>query len=81
MPVTIKQGSGATTHIGLGTDVTLGYNGTTAILVRDVGPKVFYVDPSASPFTLLSEKAGSKVATNPRFEWYEKGFAQDFRSE
>lgn len=72
MPVTIKQGSGATTHIGLGTDVTLGYNGTTTVLVRDVGSKVFYVDPSASPFTLLSEKAGSKVATNPRFEWYEK---------
>jgi hypothetical protein len=58
--------------MGLGTDVTLGFNSTTTILVRDVGPKVFYVDPSASPFTLLSEKAGSKVATNPRFEWYEK---------
>lgn len=73
MAVTVKQGLGSGNDpMGLGTDTTLGFNGTTTVLVRDIGPKVLYVDPSASPFTLLSEKAGSKVATNPRFEWYEK---------
>lgn len=51
---------------------TLGYNGTTSLLVRDIGSAVLYLDPSAAPFTILSDKSGSEVATNPRFEWYEK---------
>lgn len=51
---------------------TLGFNTTTAILERDVGPAIFYVDPSASPFTLLTSRSGDKPAHNPRFEWYEK---------
>lgn len=51
---------------------TLGFNTTTTILERDVGPAIFYVDPSASPFTLLTSRSGDKPAHNPRFEWYEK---------
>lgn len=57
---------------GGGTGDTLGFNGVTSVLVRDVGSKIFYVDPTAAPFTLLTSKAGSKVANNPKFEWYEK---------
>jgi len=51
---------------------TLGFNTTTSILEREVGPRIFYVDPSASPFTLLTSRSGNKPASNPRFEWYEK---------
>lgn len=51
---------------------TVGFNTTTAILVRDVGPRIFYVDPSKAPFTLLTSRAGDKPCSNPRFEWYEK---------
>lgn len=50
----------------------LGFDTTTSVLVREVGNKVFYLDPSAAPFTLLTERAGSQVANNPKFEWYEK---------
>jgi hypothetical protein len=41
-------------------------------MVRDVGSKLFYLDPSAAPFTLLTERAGNQTATNPKYEWYEK---------
>ncbi len=50
----------------------LGINTTTSLLVREVGSKVFYVDPSASPFTLLSSRTGGTPVSQPRFEWYEK---------
>lgn len=59
-------------NVPVSTSQTLGFNTTTAILVRDVGSKVFLVDPSAAPFTLLTAKAGEQVAMNPRYEWYEK---------
>ena len=49
-----------------------GYGTTYSVLVRDVGSKIFLIDPSAAPFTLLTDRAGSKVAVNPKFEWYEK---------
>lgn len=49
-----------------------GYDTTTSIQVREVGPKILYLDPSAAPFTLLTEKAGSQDTSNPKFEWYEK---------
>ena len=67
-PTIVKGGTGA----GVATDQTLGFNSTTAILVRDVGSKIYYLDPSENPFTLLADRAGSKAASNPRFEWYEK---------
>jgi hypothetical protein len=67
----IVKGSSSPTR-GVATDQTFGFNATNAVLVRDVGSSIFYLDPSASPFTLLTTRAGSKVATNPRFEWWEK---------
>lgn len=51
---------------------TLGFDTTTAVIVREVGSKVFHLDPSAAPFTLLTERAGSQGTSNPKFEWYEK---------
>ena len=50
----------------------LGFNGVTSLLVRDVGPSIFYLDPGAAPFTLLTSRMGTKTTNNPRFEWYEK---------
>jgi len=50
----------------------LGFNTATSLLKRDIGPSIFYLDPSAAPFTLLASRMGSKNATQPRFEWYEK---------
>lgn len=50
----------------------LGFNTTTSILPRQVGSDIFYLDPSANPFTLLTDKAGNMSADNPKFEWYEK---------
>lgn len=43
-------------------------------MIRDVGPRIFYVDPNESPFTLLTSRVegGGKAADNPRFEWYEQ---------
>ncbi len=67
----IVKGSSSPTR-GVATDQTFGFNATNAVLVRDVGSSIFYLDPSSSPFTLLTSRAGSKTATNPRFEWYEK---------
>lgn len=67
----IVSGSTSPTR-GVGLDQTLDYGGTTTILTREVGSKIFYLDPSAAPFTLLTDRAGSKPATNPKFEWYEK---------
>lgn len=52
--------------------MTTGYGTTTSVLVREVGNKIFYLDPSAAPFTLLTERAGNKGTSNPKFEWYEK---------
>jgi hypothetical protein len=60
--------------VPLATDQTLGYGTTTSVLVREVGRSVFYLDPNASPFTLLTDKAGRKTAVNPKFEWYEESF-------
>ncbi len=57
---------------------TLGFNTTTAILEREVGSKVFYVDSSASPFALLSSRTGGPSVTNPRYEWYEKSLRQKY---
>lgn len=68
IPTIVKGGTGA----GVATDQTTGFNTTTAILVRDVGSKLYYLDPSENPFVLLADRAGSKPASNPRFEWYEK---------
>jgi len=59
---------------------TLGYGTTTSNLERQVGNKVFYVDPSASPFTLLTSRAGSRSTDNPKFEWYEKSLRQKWDS-
>lgn len=69
MPVVQGQLSPAR---GVALDQTAGYGATTSILVRDVGSKLYYLDPSAAPFTLLTDRAGSKVAQNPTFEWFEK---------
>ena len=68
IPTIIKGGANA----GVATDQTTGFNTTTAIMVRDVGSKIYHLDPSENPFTLLTDRAGSKPASNPRFEWYEK---------
>jgi hypothetical protein len=70
IPTIVKGGSSP--FAGVATDQTTGFNSTTQILVRDVGSKIYYLDPSAAPFTLLADRAGSKSASNPRFEWYEK---------
>lgn len=68
----IVQGSSSPTR-GVATDQTFGFNATNAILIRDVGSSVFYLDPNKAPFVLLTDAVGgSKTATNPRFEWYEK---------
>src|SRR4030067_378295 len=58
--------------VGVASDQTLGYLGTTAVIVREVGSEVFMLAPSAAPFVLLTDKAGSAGTDNPRFEWYEK---------
>ena len=39
--------------------------------VRDVG-RLAYLDPDAAPFTLILQKAKSKIAINSKFEWPEK---------
>lgn len=51
---------------------TLGFNGTTSIIKREVGTEILYLDPSVAVYTILSDKAGNEVTDNPRFEWYEK---------
>jgi hypothetical protein len=43
--------------------------------VRDVWDRFLYVDPDAAPFTLVTKNAGSRVATNPKYEWFEKNRA------
>lgn len=72
--VTVKQGSAAAgaAFSPVASDQTVGYGTVTSVLVRDVGRKIFYVDPSAAPFTLLTERAGNMTASNVKFEWYEK---------
>lgn len=45
-----------------------GYGTTTSILPREVGSKLYYLDPSASPFTLLADRSGSQVTTSTKFE-------------
>ena len=54
------------------TSDTLGFNATTAIIEREVGSEIFYLDPNIAPFTLLSDANGNEVTDAPRFEWYEK---------
>jgi hypothetical protein len=66
----IKGGSSA--PVPVSSVQATGYGLTTSILTREVGSKIFYLDPSANPFTLLTERAGSKTTNNPRYEWYEK---------
>src|SRR6185503_21342773 len=51
---------------------TLGFNGTTSTLPRSVDGDIYYLDPSSTPFTLLSNEAGNEGVDNPKFEWYEK---------
>lgn len=51
---------------------TLGFNTVTSVIEREVGTEILYLDPSAAPFTLLSDKAGNDGTDNPRYEWYEK---------
>lgn len=51
---------------------TLGFNTVTSVIEREVGTEILYLDPSAAPFTLLSDKAGNENTDNPRYEWYEK---------
>lgn len=66
----IKGGSSA--PVPVSSVQATGYGTTTSILTREVGSKILYLDPSAAPFTLLTERAGSAVTNNPRYEWYEK---------
>lgn len=66
----VKGGSSAPVPVSSGQ--TLGFDTTTAVIVREVGSKIFYLDPSAAPFTLLTERSGSSGTSNPKFEWYEK---------
>lgn len=54
------------------TSDNLGFNATTSIVEREVGTEILYLDPSAAPFTLLSDKMGNDPTDNPRYEWYEK---------
>lgn len=58
--------------VGPASDQTLGYGSTTAVIVREVGSEVFDLDPSANPFVLLTDRAGSEGSDNPKFEWYER---------
>jgi hypothetical protein len=55
---------------------TLGFNATTAIIEREVGSEIFYLDPNIAPFTLLSDANGNETTDAPRFEWYEKALRQ-----
>jgi hypothetical protein len=71
MPTTVIKG-GASAPVPVATVQTTGYGTTTSILVREVGPKLLYLDPASAPFTLLTERAGSQTASNPKYEWYEK---------
>lgn len=54
------------------TSDSLGFNGTTSILERDVDDEIFYLDPDLAPFALLSDAMGNEKVDNPRYEWYEK---------
>ncbi len=47
-----------------------GYGTTTSIQPREVGSKLYYLDSSAAPFTLLADRSSSQVTTEPRFEWW-----------
>ena len=66
----VKGGSSA--PVPVSSSQVLGFDTTTSVIVREVGSKIFYLDPSAAPFTLLTERAGSAGTPNPKFEWYEK---------
>jgi len=66
----VKGGSSA--PVPVSSAQVLGYDTTTSLLVREVGSKIFYLDPSAAPFTLLTERSGNSGTSNPKFEWYEK---------
>lgn len=45
--------------------------------VRDVGREIHHLDPSANPFTLMLALERDMVATNVKFEWFEKDLAAD----
>ena len=62
-----------TTHIS---QVETTSNVLAGSRVRDVSKKIHEVDPNAAPFTLFFSKADSKVASNPKFEWQEKGLPE-----
>jgi hypothetical protein len=51
---------------------TLGFNGTTSLIEREVGSEIFYLDPDVSPYTLLSDAQSSETTDAPKYEWYEK---------
>jgi hypothetical protein len=59
MPQTFISGAESTANI------------PAARRVRDVG-RLAYLDPDAAPFTLILQKAKSKIALNSKFEWIEK---------
>ncbi len=40
--------------------------------VRDVSREIHYVDPNASPYVLMSKRAGKRSVSNTEFEWIEK---------
>lgn len=69
---TTQARGGSSAPVPVSSTGTLDYGGTTTILVREVGSKILYLDPSAAPFTLLTERAGNQGTSNPKFEWYEK---------
>lgn len=40
--------------------------------VRDADPLLRYLNPDVNPFTVISAETTTKVATNAKFEWFEK---------
>jgi hypothetical protein len=49
-----------------------GFGTTTSVLEREVGSSIFYMDPNSTPFTLLTDRAGSETTNEVKYEWYEK---------
>lgn len=60
MPPTIVNAAESTANIN------------TSTSERDVSSRLAELDPSAAPFTLLLQKIDSRVAENPKVEWFEK---------
>jgi hypothetical protein len=40
--------------------------------VRDVQKRIGYLDPNAAPFVQISTRGGTRTASDPKFEWFEK---------